>query len=69
MDNKSLQPVQNTYDPRWFVWTIVFLLATGVSLVSYIVITSQNTDVEGGVTTHKTVKSEKVQPPVEPPLK
>ena len=27
------------YDPRWFIWTIVFLIVSGVSLVSYIIIT------------------------------
>lgn len=26
-------------DHRWFIWTIVFLLVSGVSLVSYIIIT------------------------------
>ncbi len=25
-------------DNRWFIWTIVFLLVSGVSLVSYIMI-------------------------------
>ncbi len=34
------QPVN--YDPRWFIWTIVFLLVTGISLVSYILL-SDNT--------------------------
>lgn len=27
---------------RWFIWTIVFLLASGVTLVSYIIITGIN---------------------------
>lgn len=31
-----------SYDPRWFIWTIVFLIISGVSLVSYILITSNN---------------------------
>jgi hypothetical protein len=31
----SQAPVNN-YDSRWFIWTIVFLVATGISLVSYI---------------------------------
>lgn len=26
-------------DHRWFIWTIVFLIVSGVSLVSYIMIT------------------------------
>jgi hypothetical protein len=30
------------YDPRWFIWTVVFLIVSGVSLVSYILITSSN---------------------------
>lgn len=29
------------YDPRWFIWTIVFLVITGISLVSYIVLSSE----------------------------
>ena len=28
----------SSYDPRWFIWTIVFLFITGVSLVSYIIV-------------------------------
>lgn len=28
------------YDPRWFIWTIVLLLAIGLGLVSYITYTS-----------------------------
>jgi hypothetical protein len=31
-------------DHRWFIWTIVFLLVSGVSLVSYIMITDINQD-------------------------
>jgi hypothetical protein len=33
----------NDYDPRWFVWTIVFLVATGISLVSYIMLSDDGT--------------------------
>ncbi len=29
---------QQEYDPRWFIWTIVFLVVTGISLVSYIIL-------------------------------
>jgi hypothetical protein len=32
------QNKQEAYDPRWFIWTIVFLVVTGISLVSYIVL-------------------------------
>lgn len=44
-----------TYDPRWFIWTIVFLLATGVSLVCYIMISSESADTDATITTHQTV--------------
>jgi len=30
-------PAPSGSDPRWFIWTIVFLVVTGISLVSYIV--------------------------------
>jgi hypothetical protein len=29
-----------TYDPRWFIWTVVILIVSGVSLVSYILVTN-----------------------------
>lgn len=41
MEINNQQTVSN-YDPRWFIWTIVFLVSTGVMLVSYIVISSSN---------------------------
>jgi hypothetical protein len=34
-DNKQNQ--SSDYDPRWFIWAIVFLVVTGISLISYIV--------------------------------
>ncbi|MFA5991787.1 MAG: hypothetical protein WC794_06105 [Candidatus Doudnabacteria bacterium] len=34
----------NNYDPRWFIWTIVFLVVTGISLVSYIVLSDNGTN-------------------------
>ncbi len=33
---------EKPYDPRWFIWTVVFLIVSGVSLVSYILITTSN---------------------------
>lgn len=39
IDNKA-------YDPRWFIWTIVFLIVSGVSLVSYILITDTQVSAE-----------------------
>lgn len=39
-------------DLRWFVWTIVFLLVTGVSLVTYITYTSITEDVSGSTPVH-----------------
>jgi hypothetical protein len=32
----------NLSDNRWFIWTIVFLVVSGVSLVSYIAISDTN---------------------------
>ena len=34
------------YNPRWFIWTIVFLVVTGVSLVSYIMLSDGGTSVQ-----------------------
>jgi hypothetical protein len=39
-------------DLRWFIWTIVFLLVTGVSLVTYITYTSYTEDVSGSTPVH-----------------
>ncbi|HYV33287.1 MAG TPA: hypothetical protein VE973_00350 [Candidatus Limnocylindria bacterium] len=36
--NANPQTLPGNYDSRWFIWTIVFLLVTGISLVSYIVL-------------------------------
>ncbi len=41
---KSPQTSADNYDPRWFVWTIVFLVVTGISLVSYIALSDTGTD-------------------------
>ena len=37
MPTQPSAPAQE-YDPRWFIWTIVFLVVTGISLVSYIIL-------------------------------
>ena len=37
MDTQMPQ-AKSTYNPRWFIWTIVFLVVAGISLVSYIVL-------------------------------
>ena len=41
MQADKTTPVKDNYDPRWFIWTIVFLVFVGVSLTTYIV-TSDN---------------------------
>lgn len=55
MITKTVNP---SADHRWFIWTIVFLIASGVSLVSYIMITEieQDTMLNDGVmfTPHRT---------------
>lgn len=49
----SSQSPEASYDSRWFIWTIVFLVVTGVSLVSYIVLSDPNdTNIGPVVTTH-----------------
>lgn len=32
---------KDEYNPRWFIWTIVFLVVSGVSLVAFIVLSGQ----------------------------
>ena len=45
--------IQSNYDPRWFIWTIVFLVVTGISLISYIMLSdSGNDDVSAIVSVH-----------------
>ena len=56
MENENLKP-QKAYDPRWFIWTIVFLVVSGVALVSYIVFSSDPTTEDyTQVITHETIK-------------
>jgi hypothetical protein len=34
---KTIQVASNQqYDPRWFIWTIVFLLVSGIGLSAFI---------------------------------
>jgi len=47
-----IQITQNNYDPRWFIWTIVFLLVTGISLVSYIMMSDAGGALDFSVTVH-----------------
>ena len=44
MQTPTTLPVKSDYDPRWFIWTIVFLVVTGISLVSYIVFSDNGTN-------------------------
>lgn len=44
---------QKIYDPRWFIWTIVFLLVTGIALVSYIMLSDTSSADNSTVTVHK----------------
>lgn len=37
---QTITPEHKDYDPRWFIWTIVFLVVAGVSLVSYIMLSN-----------------------------
>ncbi|MDR3642319.1 MAG: hypothetical protein P4L74_01660 [Candidatus Doudnabacteria bacterium] len=53
----NTQPPVKNYDSRWFIWTIVFLVVTGISLVSYIVLSDSGTYDTGPIVVahHKTV--------------
>lgn len=61
MPANNMQQVQNNYDPRWFIWTIVFLVVTGISLVSYIALSDNGTNdvpplVVAKASLHKSIK-------------
>ena len=60
MPTLSAQMPQDNYDSRWFIWTIVFLVVTGISLVSYIALSDTGSADNSGLAvakteTHKTV--------------
>jgi hypothetical protein len=44
MPISNSQIPKNNYDSRWFIWTIVFLVVTGISLVSYITLSGDGTN-------------------------
>lgn len=50
-------PAMKNYDSRWFIWTIVFLVVTGISLVSYIVLSDNGANDVGPIVVahHKNV--------------
>jgi hypothetical protein len=61
----TMPMVKDNYDSRWFIWTIVFLVVTGISLVSYIAL-SDNTDAQySGVTVAKSAAHKTVTTPVQ----
>ena len=45
MPNVNAPAAPASYSSRWFIWTIVFLVVTGISLVSYIVL-SETSDID-----------------------
>lgn len=56
--NNSVQP-GSPYNPRYFIWTIVFLVSVGVMLVTYMFQTSLEDSVEAsaaGVSVHYMAK-------------
>ena len=61
MAMQNMQALSGSYDTRWFIWTIVFLVVTGISLVSYIALSDTGSADNSSVTTvnhvaHKTLK-------------
>jgi len=55
MPSTTMAMPKENYDPRWFIWTIVFLVVTGISLVSYIVLSDNGSVDYGAVTVRPTV--------------
>lgn len=53
-ESASPQP-KDVYDPRWFIWTIVFLVVTGISLVSYIMMSDADNDIPALTQSRSTV--------------
>lgn len=53
MPNPNYTLPQKEYDPRWFIWTIVFLVVTGISLVSYIVFSDSGANDAPGFSIHR----------------
>jgi len=47
MPQQNSLVAKTPYDPRWFIWCIVFLVVTGISLVSYIVLSDPSTSDSG----------------------
>lgn len=57
--NNVSMPPKSDYDPRWFIWTIVFLVATGISLVSYIVLSDTSSTDSGDLVKSKSLTSQR----------
>jgi hypothetical protein len=58
-NNDLNKQASEVYDPRWFIWTIVFLLVTGVSLVSYIVFSEPSAEAAPDITSPRVLKDRK----------
>lgn len=53
MPNPSFTSPKPAYDPRWFIWCIVFLVVVGVGLTAYIVLSDNGTsDFSAVITAH-----------------
>lgn len=50
---------KDNYDPRWFIWTIVFLLVSGISLVSWIMLSDTSQADASAITVHHAVTHKK----------
>jgi len=46
MASQNLPNSPANYDSRWFIWTIVFLVVTGISLVSYILLSDSGAEAQ-----------------------
>ena len=56
---KNNMIVKQEYNPRWFIWTIVFLVVTGVSLVAFISLSPDGIGDYQDITTHRQLSQKK----------
>ena len=45
---------KNSYDPRWFIWTMVFLVVVGISLTSFILLSDHGASEVSEIPRHLT---------------
>lgn len=59
MEKLQAKPNEQPYDPRWFIWTIMFLIVTATVLTTYISFSGEDLEVDQGIITHLQAKAQK----------